>query len=204
MADAVIQFITEQGYLGVFLLMAAENVFPPIPSEVILPFIGHSVAKGELSFYVALVVATLGALVGTLFWYLIGWFAPAEKLEQFFRKYGGYVAISAKDFHRATGFFVKYEVPAVLLGRMIPGVRSVISVPAGSVRMRPRTFLFYSIVGTMIWNTGLMTFGYLALNDYSMVEKYMSPIADGIIYTFIGIYIIQVIRFVLNKETEKQ
>lgn len=199
MTDTVINFITNFGYVGVFLLMAAENVFPPIPSEVILPFIGHSVAKGEINFVLALIVATLGALVGTLFWYAIGWFAPAEKLENFFRKYGGYVAISARDFHKATDFFVKYEVPAVLLGRMVPGVRSVISIPAGSVRMNPRVFLLYSVLGTLIWNTTLITLGYFALSDYAVVEKYMKPIADGIIYLFIGLYFVQVIRFVLTE-----
>jgi membrane protein DedA with SNARE-associated domain len=200
MAEAVINFITQNGYLGVFILMFAENVFPPIPSEVILPFIGHSVAKGELSFFVALFVASIGSFLGTLFWFALGWFAPAAKLEKFFRKYGGYVAISGKDFRKATGFFVKYEIPAVFFGRMIPGVRSVISIPAGSVRMSFKKFVAYSLGGLVLWNTTLMTIGYYALSDYTVVEKYMKPIGDAIIYLFIFVYVVQVIRFVLDKE----
>lgn len=200
MTEAVINFITQHGYLGVFILMFAENVFPPIPSEVVLPFIGHSVAKGELSFFLALLTASAGSFLGTLFWFTIGWFAPATKLEKFFRKYGGYVAISGKDFHKATSFFVKYEIPAVFFGRMIPGVRSVISIPAGSVRMNFKKYFFYSMCGLFIWNTALMTIGFFILNDYSVVETYMKPIGDAIIYLFIGVYLIQVIRFVLDKE----
>jgi membrane protein DedA with SNARE-associated domain len=200
MAEAVINFISQNGYLGVFILMFAENIFPPIPSEVILPFIGHSVSKGELDFIPALIVACAGSFLGTLFWFALGWFAPAVKLEKFFRKYGGYVAISGKDFHKATGFFVKYEIPAVFFGRMIPGVRSVISIPAGSVRMNFKKFVFYSLAGLLIWNTALISIGYFVLNDYTVVENYMKPIGDAIIYFFILVYVVQVVRFVLDKE----
>jgi membrane protein DedA with SNARE-associated domain len=200
MAEAVINFISAHGYFGVFVLMIAENIFPPIPSEVVLPFVGHSVAKGELSFFLALLVASLGSFLGTLFWFALGWFAPAAKLEKFFRKYGGYVAISGKDFHKATDYFVKYEIPAVFFGRMIPGVRSVISIPAGSVRMNFKKFVVYSLAGLFIWNTALISIGYFALSDYTVVEKYMQPIGDAIIYLFIAVYLIQVIRFVLDKE----
>ena len=200
MAEAVINFISQNGYWGVFILMVAENIFPPIPSEVVLPFVGHSIAKGELSFVLALLVASIGSFLGTLFWFALGWFAPAAKLEKFFRKYGGYVAISGKDFHKATSFFVKYEIPAVFFGRMIPGVRSVISIPAGSVRMNFKKFAAYSLAGLFIWNTLLISIGYFALSDYSVVETYMKPIGDAIIYLFILIYVVQVIRFVLDKE----
>ena len=200
MAEAVIYFLSANGYFGVFVLMFAENVFPPIPSEVVLPFIGHSVAKGELSFFMALLVASAGSFLGTLFWFALGWFASAAKLEKFFRKYGGYVAISGKDFRKATKFFVKYEIPAVFFGRMIPGVRSVISIPAGSVRMNLKKFIFYSLCGLFIWNTALISIGYFVLSDYTVVEKYMKPIGDGIIYLFILLYVVQVVRFVLDKE----
>lgn len=200
MAEAVINFISQNGYLGVFILMFAENVFPPIPSEIVLPFIGHSVAKGELDFITALLVASAGSFLGTFFWFAIGWLAPAAHLEKFFRKYGGYVAISGRDFHKATGFFVKYEIPAVFFGRMILGVRSIISIPAGSVRMNLKKFIFYSLAGLLIWNTALISIGYFVLNDYAVVEKYMKPIGDAIIYFFILIYVVQVVRFVLDKE----
>jgi len=202
MSEWIISFIDTNGYVGVLVLMFVENIFPPIPSEVILPFIGRSVAQGDLNFILALVFATTGALFGTLFWFLIGWFVPAEKLEKFLQKYGVYVAISHKDFNKASRFFEKYEVPAVFFGRMIPAVRSVISIPAGCVRMHLRKFLLYSALGSVIWNTTLISVGYFMLNDFAVVEKYMNPVADFIIYLFIGLYLLQVLRFMWQRFTE--
>ncbi len=203
MSDAILDFLTLTGYFGVFVLMVLENVFPPIPSEVVLPFIGHLAATGELSFWPALFVATLGSLCGTSIWFLVGWLLGTERLQKFFRNHGGYVAISENDFNSATRYFTKYELPAVFFGRMIPAVRSVISIPAGCVRMKPSLFLFYSALGTLLWNTMLMSVGYFLLNDYTIVDKYISPIADIIIYLFLGAYLAQVIRFVRRKYTTK-
>ncbi len=202
MADAILAFITEQGYFGVFILMVVENLFPPIPSEVILPFIGHLAATGELSFVPALLVATLGAVFGTSLWFLLGWIVPVPVLERFFARFGGYVAISRSDFQGATNFFTKYELPAVFFGRMIPAVRSVISIPAGCVRMSPWKFLLFSSAGALIWNSLLIGFGYVFLDDYGVVQKYMSPIADAIIMLFILAYVAQVVRFVWRRHGE--
>lgn len=202
MSEWIILYIATHGYLGVIVLMFAENVFPPIPSEVILPFIGQSVAQGDMSFTLALAAATFGALLGTFVWFLVGWYAPAEKLEKFLRRYGGYVAISHRDFHKATKFFEKYEIQAVFFGRMIPAVRSVISIPAGCVRMSLRKFILYSALGSIIWNTALVSTGYFLLNDFVVVEKYMNPIADFIIYLFILLYVLQVLRFIWQRFSE--
>jgi membrane protein DedA with SNARE-associated domain len=175
--------------------MVLENVFPPIPSEVILPFIGHLAATGELALLPAIIVATVGALFGTSLWFLLGWFVSVSVLERFFQRYGGYVAISLKDFQSATNFFTKYELPAVFFGRMIPAVRSVISIPAGCVRMRPSTFLLLSLAGASIWNVLLIGLGYMVLDDYTVASQYMGPVANAIIYLFIALYCMQVIRF---------
>lgn len=201
MADSILAFISNQGYLGVFLLMVAENLFPPIPSEVILPFIGHLAATGELALIPALLVATLGAVCGTSLWFLVGWLVPVPILERFFARYGGYVAISLKDFQGATGFFTRYELPALFFGRMIPAVRSVISIPAGCVRMRVSTFFILTALGTFIWNTVLIGLGFIFLDDYTLVDQYMSPIADIIIYSFIALYVLQIIRFSLRRHS---
>lgn len=199
MAEAILNFITTNGYLGVFILMVAENLFPPIPSEVILPFIGHLAASGELALLPALAVSTLGALLGTTLWFLVGWLVPVPVLERFFRRYGGYVAIDVKDFRKATKWFTRYELPAVFFGRMVPAVRSIISIPAGCVRMRPSVFLLLSFLGALIWNTVLISLGFVFLDDYELVATYMNPVADLIIYLFIGIYLLQVCRFVWRR-----
>lgn len=202
MAEAILVFITEHGYVAVFFLMMFENIFPPIPSEVILPFVGHSVAASHLNFLLALIVSTLGALTGTLFWFAIGWLVPLPKLEYFFKQFGGYVAIEYKDFTKAVNFFTRYEKWVVFFGRLMPGVRSVISIPAGVVRMDIKVFLLLSGVGTLIWNTALILGGFLILDDFSLVERYMKPIADAIIYLFIALYGVQVIRFIYRRRCE--
>lgn len=200
MSDAILNFLTAYDYIGVFLLMVAENIFPPIPSEVVLPFIGHLAATGELQLVPAIVVATLGAVVGTSLWFVLGWVCAVPVLEKFFDRYGGYVAISKEDFQGATRFFERHKRPAVFFGRMIPTVRSVISIPAGSVHMSPVTFLFLTFVGSAIWNTALILLGYYVFDDYYLAEKYMGPIGDVIIVVFAVLYIMQVVRFVARKK----
>ncbi len=202
MAESILSFITEYGYAAVFFLMVLENIFPPIPSEVVLPFIGYSAAEGNLHFGLALIVATIGSLVGTLFWFAVGWLVPLPRLERFFKRFGGYVAIEHKDFVHAVAFFTRYEKLVVFFGRLMPGVRSVISIPAGVVRMDPKTFLSLSAAGTFLWNTLLMSGGYIILDDYSIVEQYMEPVADFIIYTFILLYVFQVMRFLYRRSKD--
>ncbi len=199
MAEAILAFITAYGYGAVFALMVLENIFPPIPSEVILPFIGYSAAAGELNFILALLVATAGSLCGTFVWFAVGWLVPMPELERFFRRYGGYIAIEHKDFMAAVRFFTRFEVPVVFFGRLLPGVRSVISIPAGCVHMPVKLFLMLSLCGTLLWNTMLLLLGYIVLDDFALVERYMNPIADGIIYAFILLYLAQVIRFAYRK-----
>lgn len=200
MTDAIVRFMSEQGYVGVFLLMVAENVFPPIPSEVILPYVGHLSATGEMNVVIALLVSILGSLFGTSFWFLLGWFVSVERLQVFFKRFGGYIAITLRDFEYGTKFFIKHERPAVFLGRMIPGVRSVISIPAGSVHMSVRSFLFISVSGILIWNTLLIFSGYFLLSDPLIVESYIKPISDLILIGFILAYLVQVFRFLKRRE----
>lgn len=195
MSDFITNLIADGGYGGVFALMVLENVFPPIPSEIVLPFIGLSIASGALSPLPALAAATAGSVVGTTFWYLIGRFVSVERLSAFFSHYGAYVAISLEDFVRATTFFKRYQVPAVLGGRLIPTVRSVISIPAGSVKMSFGLFLVLSVIGSAVWNSLLMYGGYLLHQDFAAVEKYIDPVANGVVAFIVFLYIAQVVRF---------
>jgi len=203
MSEAILTFLTINGYFGVFLLMVFENIFPPIPSEVILPFIGHLVATGELSYIGAVLVATLGAVVGTSIWFVVGWLVGTQRLKIFFRNFGGYVAISERDFVTATTYFTRYKKAAVFFGRMIPAVRSVISIPAGCIRMKLSIFLIYSSLGALIWNIFLITLGYLVLDDYTLVDRYMANVADTIIYLFLAAYLIKVIHFTWRKHIKR-
>ncbi len=198
MAEGITALIADGGYVSVFLLMLAENVFPPIPSEIILPFVGLSIANGTLSPLPALLAATLGSVAGTTFWFAIGWYISAERLRNFFTKFGGYVAIRVTDFDKAISFFTKYQVQAVFFGRMVPTVRTVISIPAGSVRMSPKRFLFYTTVGTVIWNMALMTAGFF-LEDVTALEPYIGLATNVVVASFVLVYVLQVIRFHITK-----
>ena len=200
MTEVIVNFMGEYGYAAVFLLMVAENIFPPIPSEVILPYVGHLAATGEMNVFVAFVFAVLGSLFGTSIWFLIGWLVPVDTLKRFFSKYGGYIAITVKDFEHGARFFERHERSAVFFGRMIPAVRSVISIPAGSVRMDPKVFLAISLAGILIWNLVLITLGFLVLSDIHTVERYVNPVADLVLLAFVAAYLIQVVRFVRGKK----
>lgn len=195
MIDLISGWLGEYGYAAVCLLMILENVFPPIPSEVILPYVGHQAALGELNLLLALLAAVTGSLIGTSLWFAFGWLISVERLRYFFVAYGGYIAITARDFERAARLFERFERSAVFWGRMLPGIRSVISVPAGSVHMSSRSFLLISAAGILIWNTFLIWLGYAFLNDPLMVERYINPIANVIIVAAGIAYLVQVVRF---------
>ncbi len=199
MAETIFTVIASGGYLGVFVLMVLENVFPPIPSEVILPFVGLSIANGTLAAVPALAAATAGSVVGTTLWFLLGWVVSKERLKVFFTHYGAYVAISVEDFESATELFKRYQIPAVFFGRMIPTVRSVISIPAGTVHMRFAAFLFLTTLGAALWNSLLMYCGYVLYQDFSAIEAYIDPVADGIILLFLFSYLAQILRFHLRR-----
>jgi len=202
MLNLAIQLIANHGYVGVFILMIVENVIPAIPSEIVLPFIGHEVASNQMNFYLALMSATVGSMIGTTVWFAVGWYLSADQLEKFLRKYGGYIAVSAKDFHKARNIFTHYEILAVFFGRMIPVVRGVISIPAGSVRMPFRTFLLYSFFGSLIWNGGLMYLGSAIFTDFTVLDVYIAPLTKILVYGCIALYGIHVIRFTRKANRE--
>jgi membrane protein DedA with SNARE-associated domain len=194
MADTILQMIADGGYFAVFFLMCIENVFPPIPSEVILPLIGVSIADGTISYVPTLLAATLGSVAGGSMWYGIGLLMSETRLRKFLSRYGVYVAIGVEELEKAVMYFKRVQVPAVLLGRMIPTIRTIISLPAGMVRMPVGLFLVLSTVGTLIWNMLLIGSGFL-LSGAAVMEHYLNPIANIVIGFFVLAYILQVIRF---------
>lgn len=204
MVSWAIEFITSHSYFAVFALMVLENIIPFIPSEIVLPLIGHIVAENEMNFVLALLAATAGSMLGTSVWFAIGWHMSADQLEKFLKKYGGYIAITSKDFHKARNFFTRYEIPAVFFGRMIPAIRGVVSIPAGSVHMPVRKFLLYSFLGSLIWNAALMFIGFKIFKDFTIVDSYMKPITHAIIILILGTYLLQVARFLWHKRTENK
>jgi membrane protein DedA with SNARE-associated domain len=201
MIEWIAVFIEHAEYLGIFLLMVLENIFPPIPSEIILPLSSFSISRGELDPVFVLTAATLGSVAGAIFWYMIGKWVGEDKLFYFIERYGRWLAISAKDFHKTSRFFQKHCGKAVFLGRMIPAFRTLISIPAGLVNMSFGKFLFYSTLGTVLWSGALIYAGYALEEGYQKISEYVG-IATNII--FAGIIFLYFYKLWTFEKPERQ
>lgn len=157
------QWITETmstfGYFGIFLLIALENIFPPIPSEVILTFGGYMTTSTDLTVTGVILSATAGSLIGAICLYGIGRLISLERLEAFVSRRGKLLRLKPEDVCKAYAWFDKYGIWAVLLGRLIPLIRSLISIPAGSAAMKLIPFLLFTTLGSLIWNSVLVSLG---------------------------------------------
>jgi membrane protein DedA with SNARE-associated domain len=149
------------GYVGIGLAMVLENLFPPIPSELVLPFAGSLVAQGKLTFVGVLVASTVGSLLGTTLFYLLGWSLGETRARAFVRRYGRFFALKQDGLDRATELFRKFDGQSVMWSRLLPGVRSIISFPAGLARMAPARFIAFTLLGTAVWNSLLISGGVL-------------------------------------------
>jgi len=169
--------VVEAGYAGLAAVMAIEVVFPPIPSEIVLPFAGFQVAQGELAFVPALLASTLGAVLGALVLYAIARFggrALVLRLHPLLR-------ISERDLDRADGWFDRRAVLIVLFGRLVPGIRSLVSVPAGLSEMPLPTFIGATAAGALLWNSALLGAGVALGANYERVERYIGPVSTAVI-----------------------
>ena len=149
------------GYAGIALVMFLETVFPPIPSEMVMPFAGLVAADGRLDFGLVVAAATVGSLAGALLLYFLGATIPLARLRSWIGRYGRYALINEADFDRSFRFFERRGDLVVFFGRLIMLVRSLISLPAGVTRMHIPRFLFFTALGAGMWNTGLAAAGYL-------------------------------------------
>ena len=172
------------GYFGIAFLTFLENIVPPIPSELILPASGYAAARGNLTLWGVIVAATLGSVMGAIPLYYLGYWLGKDRLVAWFDRYGKWLTVSGKDITHSVEWFEQHGVKAVLLARVIPGVRSLISIPAGISRMNLPLFLLYSALGSSVWNTLLVTLGFALGENYEQVEKFVGPISK---YIFIGL-----------------
>ena len=177
MAQWIIGFIEQYGYLGIAALMLAENVFPPLPSELIMPFAGFAAARGSLHPLLVVVAGTAGSLAGTLPWYWAGRRLGSERLKRWAGRHGRWLTLSPADVERAERWFDRHGTIAVLFGRLVPAVRSVISLPAGMARMPLPKFLLWSLAGSLAWNALHVALGYLLEARYEQVSRWLDPVS---------------------------
>jgi membrane protein DedA with SNARE-associated domain len=177
MSDWVIQLIDWGGYVGVFLLMLLETLFPPIPSELILPLAGMRAAQGPLGLVGVIAFATAGAMLGNFLWYLLARAVRPERFRHFIEHYGRWLTLDWRDVERIQSNFERHGAGIVLVGRVLPAFRTLISVPAGLLRMKAGRFLLWSTIGTAVWSAALATGGYALGIGFERVEEVIAPIA---------------------------
>lgn len=167
-----VQDVIEQlGYVGVALLVVLENVFPPIPSEIVLPFAGFVAQRGSDSVVLMILAATIGSVIGALIMYWIAALIGDDRLHAFTRKFGKWVQIREADLIRAEEWFDRHAVGAVLVGRCVPLIRSVVSIPAGFRRMKLIPYIAYTFLGSLVWNIALVGAGALLGENWERVGE---------------------------------
>ena len=195
MFDWIVAVLDRAGYPGIALLMFLENVFPPIPSELIMPLVGFTAARGEFSLPLAVLSGTFGSLAGALLWYWIGLRFGRARIERLAERHGRWLTLTPADIERASAWFARHGGTAVLIGRLVPTIRTLISVPAGLHRMPAGLFLLYSGIGTLGW-TGLLTAaGYVLEARYQDVSAYLNPISTVVVVALLLWYFWRVVTF---------
>jgi membrane protein DedA with SNARE-associated domain len=197
--ETIVNTVAQSGYVGIFLLMFAENLFPPIPSELIMPLAGFVAARGELSLPLVVIAGTLGSIVGALPWYYAGALLGQERLRRLADRHGRWLTMSAGDIDRASLWFQHHGASAVFFGRLIPAIRTLISVPAGITRMPLAPFLFYSTIGSLIWTSLLAAAGFMLEKQYVLVADYVDPVSKLIVIAVVAIYFYRLLRYTPQK-----
>ncbi|HLO87498.1 MAG TPA: DedA family protein [Nostocaceae cyanobacterium] len=199
MLEWITNTINSLGYWGIALLMFVENLFPPIPSELIMPLAGftaspHQPGGAKLNIIGVFLAGVLGSVLGALVWYYPGKFLGERRLKKLADKYGKWLTISSKDIDKAKNWFNNKGSKAVLIGRLVPGIRTLISVPAGLSDMPIVPFLFYTTLGSAAW-VGLLTYsGYLLGSQYNLVDEYLAPVSKVVLGGLVLIFIVWILR----------
>ena len=194
MNDWVTNAVESMGYWGVVLLMFLENVFPPIPSELIMPLAGFHAARGDLTLWGVTLAGTAGSVLGALPLYYLGRAVGEERLKRWACRHGHWLAVSAEDLNRVKQWFDRRGNAAVFLCRLVPGIRSLVSIPAGVHRMALVPFLLYTALGTAIWSGALAWLGSLLGQNYRRVEQWMGPVTYVVLGGIVVGFVVRAIR----------
>ena len=194
MDEWLLGVIRSAGYVGIALLMILENVVPAIPSELILPFAGFLVAEGHFNFVGVIASGSAGSTFGATAWYVLGRAWGSRGMHHFVARHGRWVLLDVDDVVRAEAWFRRHQRRATFLGRLMPGVRSLISVPAGVARMPLPLFLAYTVAGTVLWTAALTLAGYLLADAYERIRDIVGPIGSILFGGFVLLLIVRYIR----------
>jgi len=185
-------------YLTICLAMFLENIIPPIPSEIIMPLGGFFVYQQKLNFYILVFWGVFGTILGSMPWYYLGKLVNEKRLSNFLDKRGKYIGITSNDLIKSRRWFDKYGVSLVFWGRLVPGIRTLISIPAGMELMPLRKFLIWTSLGSLIWVTLLTYAGFVFGENYPIIETYLNQIKYIVKPILILIFVYFLIKFFMR------
>jgi membrane protein DedA with SNARE-associated domain len=195
MTDFILNLIARAGYVGIFLLMALENVIPPIPSEVIMGLGGMAVARGDMALVPLIAIGTAGTTVGNYFWYWIGRYVGYQRFRPFVERHGRWLTLDWDDVERLHRFFLKRGHWVIFVFRFMPALRTIISLPAGMARMPLWKFLLWTFAGSAIWNSMLAGAGLLLGSRFQVLEQYIGPFAIATTAAMVLAYLYRVVTW---------
>lgn len=201
MENWIIDIMNNYGYFGIFLLIMLENIFPPIPSEVILTFGGFMTTTTSMSVLGVVIASTIGSVAGAVVLYAIGLLINVNRLEKIVDKWGHLLRLTRKDLYKAQSWFDRYGVWTVFFCRFIPLIRSLISIPAGMARMNFWLFFLLTTVGTMIWNIVLVQVGAAVGSSWHDIVNYMN-IYSNIAYAILAVLFLILVVMYIKKKTK--
>ncbi|HMS20281.1 DedA family protein [uncultured Sphingorhabdus sp.] len=203
MEDWIIHLVDATGYWGVAFLMLLETVFPPIPSEVIMTVAGVSAARGNMTLTGTVAAGTAGAMLGNWLWFWLAIKFGEARLHRFLDKHSRWLTLDWHEVERGEALFRKYGSTIVLVARMLPTLRSLISIPAGLFGMSHRRFLVFSTIGTAGWSAALAGAGYFLGSQFEDVEKWLGPLSTLVIVAIVVTYVWRLARWKPRPETVK-
>ena len=200
MQTAIIEIINKFGYLGIVSLITIENLFPPIPSEVILTFGGFATTISNITVIGVIIASTVGSVIGAVILYLLGRVLSVEKLEKFSEsKFGKILGLEKADIEKSVNWFDSKGKYAVFFGRFIPIIRSLVSVPAGMAKMAMLPFLILTTIGSLIWNTVLVILGRIAGDSWNVIAMYVGGYSDIVLILFMIVFVFGIMAFYIKK-----
>jgi membrane protein DedA with SNARE-associated domain len=195
MENWIIDLVNAAGYWGVAFLMLLETVFPPVPSEVIMTVAGVSAARGNMTLTGTIAAGTAGAMLGNWVWYWLAIKFGEKRMHIFIDRYSRWLTLDWEEVERGERLFQKHGSIIVLVARMIPTLRSLISIPAGLFGMSLRRFLVFSTIGTAGWSAALAGAGYFLGSQFGDVEKWLGPLSTLVIAAILLTYVWRLIRW---------
>lgn len=187
--------ISQSGYLGVVFAMFMENIFPPIPSELVMLFAGASAGQGDLNIILVIIAAAIGSTLGLVPWYFLGKWYGMERMKELADKYGRVLTFSGGDVQKADDWFKKHGKIAVLVGRFLPAARTFVAIPAAIMKMDLKVFLLFAFLGSLLWDGIFGAVGFYVGENSEGIERYLNIGTYTILSIALMWYVYRVITF---------